>query len=74
MSYHPDQPNISRCYVSYLLRLWHTQSGGDEVWRASLEDPLTQEVFRFDDLQCLLVFLLEQTGQSAGISVPNDAQ
>jgi len=26
-------------YVSYLLRLWRVHVGGEETWRASLEDP-----------------------------------
>jgi len=28
-----------RRYLSYLLRLWQASSGGELVWRASLEDP-----------------------------------
>lgn len=50
-------------YRSYLLRLWRTQSGDMPVWRAALEEPLTQEVWRFDDLPSLMAFLHTQTGQ-----------
>jgi hypothetical protein len=51
-------------YRSYLLRLWHTHSDGAPVWRASLENPLTQEVVRFANLASLFAFLLDQTGPS----------
>jgi hypothetical protein len=50
-------------YLSYLLRLWHTHSGGATVWRAALEDPLTREVVRFDNLAGLFAFLLSRTGE-----------
>jgi hypothetical protein len=50
-------------YLSYMLRLRYTQSEGERVWRAALEEPLTQEVYRFDDLQALFAFLLVQTKQ-----------
>jgi hypothetical protein len=53
---HPD-------YQSYMLRLWRTQSGATPVWRVALEEPLTQEVLRFDDLSSLFAFLQAQTGQ-----------
>jgi hypothetical protein len=49
-------------YQSYLLRLWRTHSDGAPVWRASLENPLTQEVVRFAGLASLFAFLLAQTG------------
>jgi hypothetical protein len=51
-------------YRSYLLRLWHMHNGGEPVWRASLENPLTEEIMRFDDLPSLFMFLHTQTGQS----------
>ena len=50
-------------YLSYLLRLWHTQSAGHPVWRTSLEEPLTQEVVHFEDMQALFAFLLARTAQ-----------
>jgi hypothetical protein len=50
-------------YLSYLLRLWRTYSAGEPVWRASLENPLTEEIVRFDDLPSLWKFLHAQTGQ-----------
>jgi hypothetical protein len=51
-----EQPD----YRSYLLRLWRTQSGDAPVWRASLEEPLTREIWRFDDLPSLVAFLQAQ--------------
>ena len=44
-------------YQSYLLRLWPTPSAGAPGWRASLADPLTTEVLRFDRLPALFAFL-----------------
>ena len=62
MSNHPGQPGGAPGYLSYLLRLWHTHRGGTPVWRATLENPLTQEVVRFDSLADLVAFLRAQTG------------
>jgi hypothetical protein len=53
-------------YLSYLLRLRRTHSGGAPVWRVALEEPLTQEVRHFDDLPGLLAFLAAQTEQGPG--------
>jgi hypothetical protein len=64
---HPGRPEPAPGYLSYLLRLWHTHSGGTAVWRASLEHPVTREVVRFDSLPELFAYLGAQTGQgSAG--------
>jgi hypothetical protein len=52
-------------YRSYLLRLWRTHSGEGPVWRVTLEETLTQEIWRFDDLPALFGFLRMQT--AAGI-------
>jgi hypothetical protein len=51
-------------YRSYLLRLWHTHSGDAPVWRATLEEPVTQQIWRFDDLPSLFGFLHAQTTQA----------
>jgi hypothetical protein len=48
-------------YRSYLLRLRRTHSGDGPVWRATLEEPVTQEIWRFDDLPDLFRFLHAQT-------------
>jgi len=66
MSNHPGQPGTAPGYLSYLLRLWHTHRGGRPVWRATLENPLTQEVVRFDSLAELVAFLRAQTGSGDG--------
>ena len=47
-------------YLSYLLRMWHTSSGGQWVWRCSLEDPLTGRQHGFGDIQLLFDFLRGQ--------------
>jgi hypothetical protein len=48
--------------MSYYLRLWQTKSGGDLVWRASLESPRTGERTGFASLERLFAFLQHQTG------------
>jgi hypothetical protein len=58
-------------YQSYLLRLWRTQSGAAPVWRVALEEPLTREVWRFDDLPSLFAFLQAQTGQGPASDSPD---
>ena len=55
-------------YISYMLRLWlendsesdHTIRDGTG-WRASLEDPYTQEIQGFADMEALFAFLLKET-------------
>jgi len=51
-----------RRYLSYLLRLWQVRSGGELVWRASIESSLTGERKGFANLDDLFDFLQEQTG------------
>jgi hypothetical protein len=53
--------NEQRRYLSYLLRLWQTKSGGEMVWRASLEDSQTGERQGFASLDALFAFLRQQT-------------
>jgi hypothetical protein len=52
-------------YVSYLLRLWRVQVGGEQTWRASLEDPHTGERLGFAGFEELFSFLQEQNGRSS---------
>jgi len=47
-------------YLSYLLRLWRTSDGTKQVWRASLESPLTGERRGFPGLPELFAFLRAQ--------------
>jgi hypothetical protein len=50
-----------RRYVSYLLRLWQTQSDGELVWPASLEDPHTGKRRGFGSLADLFAYLEQET-------------
>ena len=52
-------------YLSYLLRLWQTESVGEGIWRASLEDPHTRERKGFANLTDLFTFLEQATGHRA---------
>jgi hypothetical protein len=51
-----------RVYLSYLLRMWQSENGGNRVWLASLESPLTGERRGFSNLQALFDYLCVQTG------------
>jgi hypothetical protein len=51
-----------RRYLSYLLRLWQIKSGGELVWRMSLENPHTHQRQGFASLEALFDFLREQIG------------
>jgi hypothetical protein len=51
-----------RGYLSYLLRLWQAASGGEVVWRASLQRPHSTEPMAFPTLEALFTFLRKQTG------------
>jgi hypothetical protein len=66
----PGQPDTPTGYLSYLLRLWYTQSEGAPVWRAWLENPLTRDVLRFATLADLFTFLGAQAAQDG----PGDSQ
>jgi len=46
-----------RRYISYLLRLWQTQSDEGLAWRASLESPHSGERVGFTSLADLCAFL-----------------
>ena len=50
-----------RRYLSYLLRLWQTDDGETQVWRASLDSPGTRERQGFASLEELFSFLEGQT-------------
>lgn len=63
------------CYLSYLLRLWQTQSGGELVHRASLESAHTGERVGFANLDDLFEFLRMRTGVVSGAEGdPNGGQ
>lgn len=48
-------------YLSYLLRLWQTSDGKEQIWRASLESPGAGERRGFASLKDLVDFLQAQT-------------
>lgn len=48
-------------YVSYLLRLWETRDGDQQIWRASLQCPHTGQRHGFACLRDLFDFLQAQT-------------
>ena len=50
-------------YKSYLLRLWRIDGEAGELWRASLESPITGERRGFASLHELFVFLEESNIQ-----------
>jgi len=61
-------------YLAYMLRLWEAHTGGEQVWRASLESPHTGERHGFANLQVLFAFLEEQTrGQAESIDQPGNS-
>ena len=61
-------------YISYLLRLWQVQRGGEQVWYASLESPHTAEQYHFSDLADLFAFLTAQTTAITGPPDPSQDQ
>ncbi len=52
-------------YRAFLLRLWQERSGGEWIWRASLEDPHSNVRKGFADLEQLSAYLKEQTEDGA---------
>jgi hypothetical protein len=61
-------------YVSYLLRLWQTESEGQLVWRASLESPQTGERTGFRNLDALFAFLRQQSGEGPVLNSLDDGR
>jgi hypothetical protein len=61
-----------RRYLAYLLRLWQASSGGELVWRASLESPRTDERRGFACLAELIAYLEgEMAGSPRGEAPPD---
>lgn len=48
-------------YLSFLLRLWLVDEGGEPIWRASLQCPLTGERENFANLDELITHLEQIT-------------
>jgi hypothetical protein len=51
-----------RKYFAYLLRLWRENRDGN--WRAQLENPNSEERIGFANLDELIDFLEEKTGET----------
>jgi hypothetical protein len=47
-------------YISYLVRLWQTNSAEHPIWRASLEDPRTGQRSLFASPEAAFQFLQKQ--------------
>jgi hypothetical protein len=54
-----NEGNGNKEYRAYLVRLWPVRSGGQRVWRASVEDAHSGERRAFADLAHLFAFLQE---------------
>ena len=65
-------------YLSFLLRMWRDSDDGtpsprDQLWRASLQSPLTGDLVGFASLEDLFDFLREQAGLvSSTKGTPNE--
>ena len=51
-------------YLSYLLRLWPEKSQDIPIWRASLEQPGSEERLGFEDLESLFLYLQQKVAQA----------
>jgi len=52
-------------YLSYLLRIWHQGTDGENSWRVTLESTATHEVVCFNSMQGLTDFLGSVSGEAA---------
>jgi len=52
-------------YHSFLIRLWKIKQEDTFTWRASLENPQTEEIFGFKNLQALFEYLESLTTREA---------
>ena len=48
---------MPRNYISFLLRLWKTDSQGGTAWRVMLENPHTRAIRGFDSLEDFYSYL-----------------
>ena len=61
-------------YLSYLLRLWQTSDGTNQIWRASLEIPGTGERQGFASIKDLFDFLQTQTEPPNELDQPSTTE
>jgi hypothetical protein len=57
-------------YLSYLLRLWQVEAGGQEVWRASLKSVDTGEQVGFASLEELFDHLRAESAANSRRRMP----
>ena len=62
MRHEEKGPRETPGYYSYLLRLWREKGSASIQWRASLQDPHSDERVGFAHLDELVAFLREQVG------------
>ena len=61
-------------YISFLLRLYRARDQEGWIWRASLEDPLTNERLTFPNLSALFAFLETLTGEQVEEKTPDQEE
>lgn len=61
----PGGVGVEAGYLSYMLRVWRVRVGGQETWRASLENPRTGQRLGFAGLPEVFSYLQERTGRAA---------
>lgn len=55
-------------YFAYLLRLQLVKIDGRHFWRASLEEPGTQQQIHFENIQALFAFLRDRMDLSESLN------
>jgi hypothetical protein len=68
---HNEQMDRKKKYLSYLLRLWVDDANGEQVWRISLEHPLSGERRGFaslDDLCAHLAMMMHRKSENQEVS------
>jgi hypothetical protein len=61
-----------REYMAYLLRLWREKQ--DDSWRALLENPNSKEKIGFANLNDLIKFLENKTGEVIELNRSGEAE
>jgi hypothetical protein len=59
-------------YRAFLLRVWRIDTPDRPAWRASLEDPHTRQVARFDSPEALLAFVRALDNEDGAAPAPGD--
>jgi hypothetical protein len=64
----------SPAYYSFMLRIWSSTEASCQVWRASLEDPLTRQVMGFGSIEALTEYLKQQTTAPPNLQDSSDSE